>query len=141
MVQNFIVLNICYLKVKVTLKYQTIKDICLGMICIQSGYYRIFLMVADNTFQETFKLRDVTEDVKAIIKCVKDLTTARRNSDYTLIHFVEMFKGDYFLCPPPQGIWWHFKTTPSICVSGSVYLMHEIIWHKCLAYQDTHSRE
>ena len=42
--------------------------------------------------QEAFKLRDVTEDVKVIIKCVQDLTS-KRNSDYTLIHFTEMFKG------------------------------------------------
>ncbi|WAQ98944.1 BLM-like protein [Mya arenaria] len=43
--------------------------------------------------QETFKLRDVTEDVKLIIKGVQDLTAKRYNSDFTLIHFVEMFKG------------------------------------------------
>ncbi|XP_060601355.1 recQ-like DNA helicase BLM [Ruditapes philippinarum] len=50
--------------------------------------------ICDNCVsKETFKLRDVTEDVKAIIRCVKDLTSTRRNSDYTLIHFVEMFKG------------------------------------------------
>ena len=42
--------------------------------------------------QETFKLRDVTEDAKLIIKCVRDLTSGRK-SDYTLIHFIEIFKG------------------------------------------------
>ncbi|XP_053405296.1 recQ-like DNA helicase BLM [Mercenaria mercenaria] len=50
--------------------------------------------ICDNCVsKDSFKLRDVTEDVKAIIQCVRDLTSSRRNSDYTLIHFVEMFKG------------------------------------------------
>lgn len=44
--------------------------------------------------QDTFKLRDVSEDVKVIVNCVRDLTSRGRNSDFTLIHFVEMFKGD-----------------------------------------------
>ena len=44
--------------------------------------------------QETFKLRDVTEDAKLIIKCVRDLTSGRK-ADYTLIHFIEIFKGKH----------------------------------------------
>lgn len=49
--------------------------------------------ICDNCVsKDSFKLRDVTEDVKIIIKCVRDLTSGR-NSDFTLIHFVEMFKG------------------------------------------------
>lgn len=55
------------------------------LVVIKISYFSL-------NFQETFKLRDVTEDVKAIIRCVKDLTSGR-NSDFTLIHFVEMFKG------------------------------------------------
>lgn len=49
--------------------------------------------ICDNCVcKDSFKLRDVTEDVKIIIRCVQDLTKGR-NSDFTLIHFVEMFKG------------------------------------------------
>ena len=52
-------------------------------------------------FVEIFKgecrSRDVTEDVKLIIKCVRDLTSGQR-SDYTLIHFVEIFKGECRSC-------------------------------------------
>lgn len=44
--------------------------------------------------QDSFKLRDVTEDVKLIIGAVKDLTE-KRYSNFTLIHFVEMFKGKF----------------------------------------------
>jgi hypothetical protein len=41
----------------------------------------------------------VTEDVKAIIKAVKDLTSGgnRRSNNYTLLHFVEIFRGIFFL--------------------------------------------
>ncbi|XP_052240275.1 recQ-like DNA helicase BLM isoform X2 [Dreissena polymorpha] len=49
--------------------------------------------ICDNCIsKDSFKLRDVTEDVKVILACVRDLT-ANRYSDFTLIHFVEMFKG------------------------------------------------
>ena len=50
------------------------------------------LNMSDFINQETFKLRDVTEDAKLIIKCVRDLTSGRK-ADYTLIHFIEIFKG------------------------------------------------
>jgi len=41
----------------------------------------------------------VTEDVKAIIKAVRDLTGGgnRRSNNYTLLHFVEIFRGIFFL--------------------------------------------
>ncbi|XP_041370771.1 Bloom syndrome protein homolog [Gigantopelta aegis] len=42
--------------------------------------------------KSSFKLRDVTEDCKVIVKCVGDLTSTRR-ANYTLLHFVEIFKG------------------------------------------------
>ena len=40
-----------------------------------------------------FKLRDVTEDAKEVVKCVRQLTSSPR-SNYTLLHFVELFKGE-----------------------------------------------
>ncbi|OWF37785.1 Bloom syndrome protein-like [Mizuhopecten yessoensis] len=45
--------------------------------------------------KDLFQLRDVTEDAKQIIKCVRSLTSSGtgRNSDYTLLHFVEIFRG------------------------------------------------
>ncbi|XP_052240276.1 recQ-like DNA helicase BLM isoform X1 [Dreissena polymorpha] len=47
--------------------------------------------ICDNCIsKDPLMLRDVTEDVKAIIACVKDLTA---NSDFTLKYFMEMFKG------------------------------------------------
>lgn len=43
--------------------------------------------------QDMFKLRDVTEDAKEVVKCVRQLTSSPR-SNYTLLHFVELFKGE-----------------------------------------------
>ena len=43
--------------------------------------------------QDMFKLRDVTEDAKEVVKCVRQLTSSPR-SNYTLLHFVEHFKGE-----------------------------------------------
>ncbi|CAL1527697.1 unnamed protein product [Lymnaea stagnalis] len=40
---------------------------------------------------DLFSLRDVTTDAKEIVKCVKELNTSSR-ANYTLIHFVEVFK-------------------------------------------------
>jgi len=36
--------------------------------------------------QDMFKLRDVTEDAKEVVKCVRQLTSSPR-SNYTLLHF------------------------------------------------------
>ncbi|XP_067665705.1 recQ-like DNA helicase BLM [Haliotis asinina] len=48
--------------------------------------------VCDNCdSKDKFQLRDVTEDAKAIVKCVGELTSGRRN--FTMLHFVEVFKG------------------------------------------------
>ncbi|XP_052100493.1 recQ-like DNA helicase BLM [Mytilus californianus] len=52
--------------------------------------------ICDNCVSKgTFTIRDVTEDVKEIIKAVKDLTSGgnRRSNNYTLLHFVEIFRG------------------------------------------------
>ncbi|XP_048737766.2 recQ-like DNA helicase BLM isoform X2 [Ostrea edulis] len=51
--------------------------------------------ICDNCVsKESFQLRDVTDDVKGIIKGVKDLTNSgRRGNNYTLIYFVEIFRG------------------------------------------------
>ncbi|XP_062613336.1 recQ-like DNA helicase BLM [Saccostrea cucullata] len=51
--------------------------------------------ICDNCVsKESFQLRDVTDDVKEIVKCVKDLTVnGRRGNDYTLIYFVDIFRG------------------------------------------------
>ncbi|XP_060083863.1 recQ-like DNA helicase BLM [Ylistrum balloti] len=45
--------------------------------------------------KDMFQLRDVTEDAKEIIKCVRSITSSggRRGSDFTLLHFVEIFRG------------------------------------------------
>ena len=43
--------------------------------------------------QDTFKLRDVTEDAKEVVKCVRELTPNPRDN-YTLLHFVEIFRGE-----------------------------------------------
>ncbi|XP_076443905.1 uncharacterized protein LOC143282199 [Babylonia areolata] len=49
--------------------------------------------VCDNCgSKEMFKLRDVTEDAKEVVKCVRELCSSPRNN-YTLLHFVEIFKG------------------------------------------------
>ncbi|KAK7116772.1 hypothetical protein V1264_002393 [Littorina saxatilis] len=49
--------------------------------------------VCDNcSSKDMFKLRDVTEDAKEVVKCVKELTSSPRKN-FTLIHFVEIFKG------------------------------------------------
>ncbi|XP_062602937.1 recQ-like DNA helicase BLM [Saccostrea cucullata] len=46
------------------------------------------------TLIESLQLRDVTDDVKKIVKCVKDLTVnGRRGNDYTHIYFVDIFRG------------------------------------------------
>ncbi|XP_059159362.1 recQ-like DNA helicase BLM isoform X2 [Physella acuta] len=42
--------------------------------------------------KDSFVQRDVTADAKEIVKCVKELNSNGR-SNYTLIHFVEIFKG------------------------------------------------
>ncbi|XP_046571686.1 Bloom syndrome protein homolog [Haliotis rubra] len=48
--------------------------------------------VCDNCdSKDKFQLRDVTEDAKAVVKCVGELTSGRRN--FTMLHFVEVFKG------------------------------------------------
>ncbi|XP_071171242.1 uncharacterized protein [Mytilus edulis] len=52
--------------------------------------------ICDNCVSKgSFTIRDVTEDVKEIIKAVKDLTSGgnRRSNNYTLLHFVEIFRG------------------------------------------------
>ncbi|KAK3098744.1 hypothetical protein FSP39_022633 [Pinctada imbricata] len=51
--------------------------------------------ICDNCVsKESFQLRDVTDDVKEIVKCVKDITmNGRRNNNYTLLHFVDIFRG------------------------------------------------
>lgn len=51
--------------------------------------------ICDNCVsKESFSLRDVTDDVKAIVKCVQDLTVSgRRGNNYTLIYFVDIFRG------------------------------------------------
>lgn len=36
----------------------------------------------------------MSADAKEIVKCVKELNT-RGNGNYTLIHIMEIFKGDY----------------------------------------------
>lgn len=52
--------------------------------------------ICDNcASKDIFQLRDVTDDVKEIIKCVRSITSTggRRGSDFTLLHFVEIFRG------------------------------------------------
>ncbi|XP_033749832.1 Bloom syndrome protein homolog isoform X2 [Pecten maximus] len=45
--------------------------------------------------KDIFQLRNVTDDVKEIIKCVRSITSSggRRGSDFTLLHFVEIYRG------------------------------------------------
>ena len=58
--------------------------------------------------QDTFKLRDVTEDAKEVVKCVRELTPNPRDN-YTLLHFVEIFRGEgtdsdcCFVCDRGRG--------------------------------------
>jgi hypothetical protein len=53
------------------------------------------------SFKESFQLRDVTDDVKCIIKGVKDLTNSgRRGNNYTLIYFVDIFRGNGEITTP-----------------------------------------
>ncbi|XP_005098478.1 Bloom syndrome protein homolog isoform X2 [Aplysia californica] len=48
--------------------------------------------VCDNCHsKDSFNLRDVTQDAKEIVKCVRELNTPHGN--YTLIHILEIFKG------------------------------------------------
>ena len=58
--------------------------------------------------QDIFKLRDVTEDAKEVVKCVRELTPSPRDN-YTLLHFVEIFRGEgtdsgfFFVCGRGRG--------------------------------------
>ncbi|KAJ8304560.1 hypothetical protein KUTeg_018143, partial [Tegillarca granosa] len=52
--------------------------------------------ICDNCASKgSFQLRDVTEDAKLIVQCVKLLTdnNKRRGNNFTLLHFVEVFRG------------------------------------------------
>ena len=57
-------------------------------------------MIYIKNFQGSFTIRDVTDDVKEIIKAVKDLTSGgnRRSNNFTLLHFVEIFRGKQGIC-------------------------------------------
>lgn len=46
-----------------------------------------------NIFQEIFEQHDVTEDAKAIVRCVMKLVDKKKRKNYTLTYFVDIYKG------------------------------------------------
>lgn len=43
--------------------------------------------------QEVYEKKDVTEDAKCIVNSVDTILRTSRNKNFTLIHFLEVFKG------------------------------------------------
>ncbi|KAK7481319.1 hypothetical protein BaRGS_00027399, partial [Batillaria attramentaria] len=50
--------------------------------------------ICDNcSSKDSFSIRDVTDDAREVVRCVREITNGRGNSNHTLLHLIEIFKG------------------------------------------------